>query len=92
MSGKVIKINHVKKRQERILLLTDRNVYNINPPATFFGNKIKRKMPYSGILGLSVSRFGSELVIHIFGEDDYRCESPTMKLKFVEMLVCCYCK
>jgi hypothetical protein len=41
---------------------------------------------------MTVSRFGSEFVVHVGKEHDYRFSSPNLKLKIVETLVDCYCK
>lgn len=41
---------------------------------------------------MTVSRFGSEFVIHVSKDHDYRFSSPNLKLKIVETLVDCYCK
>ena len=40
---------------------------------------------------MTVSRFGSEFVVHVQKEHDYRFSSPNLKLKIVETLVECYC-
>lgn len=67
LSAKLVKINHVNKKQERILLLTDKNLYNILPNDTFLGifTRIKRKISYDNIRSMTVSRFGSEFVVHV---------------------------
>ena len=67
LSAKLVKINHVNKKQERILLLTDRNLYNLLPNDTFLGffSRIKRKIPYENVVSMTVSRFGSEFVVHV---------------------------
>jgi hypothetical protein len=61
LSAKLVKINHVNKKQERIILLTNKNLYNILPSDTFLGlfSRIKRRIPYSNIIAMTVSRFGS---------------------------------
>ncbi len=59
LSVKLIKINHVNKKQQRILLLTNINMYNISPNDSFLSNRIKRKISYANITGMTVSRFGS---------------------------------
>ena len=41
---------------------------------------------------MTVSRFGSEFVVHVGVEHDYRFSSPNLKLKIVETLVDCFCK
>lgn len=61
LSAKLTKINNVGKHQQRILLLTNKNVYNILPDGTFMSlfTRIKRKIPWSNITAMTVSRFGS---------------------------------
>ena len=92
LSAKLVKINHVNKKQERILLLTDKNLYNLLPNDTFLGlfSRIKRKIPYENVVSMTVSRFGSEFIVHVEKEHDYRFLSPNLKLKIVETLVECY--
>lgn len=46
MSGKVIKINHVGKRQERVLLVTNRNLFNVASTRSILPNRIKRRIPF----------------------------------------------
>lgn len=66
LSTLVQKYNHVNKKQERILCITDRSVYNISP-AKFLSKllskvvsvRIKRRIPLNKIFGLTVSRFGT---------------------------------
>ena len=67
LSSKLTKINHVNKKQERIILLTDKNLYNLLPNSNFlaFFARIKRKIPYSTITAMTVSRFGHEFVVHV---------------------------
>lgn len=65
MSAKVVKVNHVNKRQERVLAVTNRHIINIASPSAIFSNRIKRLIPLTIVTGLTVSRFGNELVIHV---------------------------
>lgn len=65
MSAKVIKVNHVNKRQERVLAVTNRHIINIASPSSFLSNRIKRFIPLTKVTGMTVSRFGNELVIHV---------------------------
>jgi len=65
MSAKVVKINHVNKRQERTLLVTNKGLYNIASPTSIMPNRIKRRIPFGEIIGISTSRFGNEVVVHI---------------------------
>lgn len=87
MSATVIKINHVNKRQERALIITNIHVINAASPNSFFSNRIKRKIYLGKILGITTSRFGNEVVIHVDNEDDYRFFSPNLKTKFIESIV-----
>lgn len=87
MSAKVIKINHVNKRQERILAVTNKHLVNIASPSSFLPNRIKRKIPLAKVIGLTVSRFGNEVVIHVEGEDDYRFATHNLRNKFIESIV-----
>lgn len=87
MSAKVIKINHVNKRQERVLAVTNKNLINIASPSSLLPNRIKRKIPLSKVIGLTVSRFGNEIVIHVEGEDDYRFATHNLRNKFIEAFV-----
>lgn len=83
LSATVIKINHVNKRQERALVVTNKNVINIASPNSFLPNRIKRKIPLHKITGLTASRYGQEIVIHVENEDDYRFISINMKAKYI---------
>lgn len=55
-------------------------------------SRIRRKIPYSNVQAMTVSRFGSEFVVHVGIEHDYRFSSPNLKLKIVETLVDQWCK
>jgi hypothetical protein len=59
MSATVIKINHVNKRQERALVVTNKNVINMASPNSILPNRIKRKIPLQKITGITVSRYGN---------------------------------
>jgi serum/glucocorticoid-regulated kinase 2 len=84
----------VGKQQQRILLLTTKNLYNILPDGTFMSifTRIKRKIPWSNIKAMTVSRFGKEFVVHVENEHDYRFEVENVKMKVVETIVDLYCK
>jgi hypothetical protein len=87
MSSTVIKINHVNKRQQRVLAITNLHVLNIASPTSLLPNRIKRKIPLTHILGITTSRFGSEVVIHVDKEDDYRFFTHNLKVKYIEVIV-----
>jgi hypothetical protein len=83
LSGTVIKINHVNKRQERGLVVTNKHAINMASPNSFLPNRIKRLMELSKITGLTASRYGNEIVLHVDNEDDYRFISMNMKMKYI---------
>lgn len=95
----VIKVNHVDKKQERIILVTNKNVYNILPQdgfqnflSSFMSNtRIKRKIPYANISGVTLSRHGPEFVLHVQNEHDYRFSSTNLKVKIVQAICEGYC-
>lgn len=87
LSGLVIKINHVNKRQERALVVTNKHVINVASPNSFLPNRIKRKIPLTIITGITASRYGNEVVLHVDKEDDYRFSSINMKMKYIETII-----
>lgn len=63
----VTKINMWGMKQERILLMTTKNIFN------FKKKKIKRKIPIEKIKGVIKStKDEAEIVLHIPSEYDYR--------------------
>lgn len=93
------KYNHVNKRQTRVLVITNMNVYNITPGkkiTNFFAKmmsslRMKRKIPLSKIFGATVNRFGNEFIIHIPDEYDYRFSSDDFRDKIIETLCEAFC-
>ena len=70
-SNKIQKINHYNMSQERFLVLTNEALYNIQK------KKLKRKMKYSEIRGITFTKLSPEFVVHgIDGEYDYLFQSP----------------
>ena len=61
-SDYITKINHYGMSQERVILLTDQAVYNLKKKS------LKRKIPFSVILGITYSNSSDEFVLH--GNDD----------------------
>ena len=78
------------KRQERILVITDRHVLNIAPPSSFFAYRIKRIMLLVQISGVSLSSANGELCIHMNCEDDYRFISVHFSKRIIEILAASY--
>ena len=50
-------------------------------------NRIKRKIPLHQIIGVTTSRYGNEIVIHVDKEDDYRFISVNLKMKYIETII-----
>ncbi|EFC49629.1 myosin [Naegleria gruberi] len=70
-SGQVLKYNKNFKKQHRLLVVTDKNVYNIDEQEF----KIKRKIPLEEITGVSVSPFDDNVfVMHCPTSGDYLLE------------------
>ena len=78
----IVKINPKGKPQERVLLITNRAVYNLLP--TDYG-KCKRRVDLSAIAGVTVAVKSDEFVLHVPSEYDYRLMS-LRKREIVECL------
>ena len=69
-SNKIQKINHYNISQERYIVLTNEALYNIQK------RKLKRKIKYNEIKGITFTKLSNEFVVHgIEGEYDYHFES-----------------
>lgn len=66
MSAKIYKWNRFGMKQERIIMLTNKAVYNISK------TKIKRRIEITKIAACTVSKKGVEFVLHVPSEYDYR--------------------
>ena len=70
-SNKIQKINHYNISQERYLVLTNQALYNIQK------KKLKRKLKYSEVSGITFTKLSTEFVVHgIDNEYDYHFQSP----------------
>ncbi|KAL9653273.1 hypothetical protein ABK040_010980 [Willaertia magna] len=70
-SGEIVKYNKNFKKQNRLIIVTDKNVYNIDEQEF----KIKRKIPLEEISGVSVSPYDDNLfVLHCPKSGDYLYE------------------
>ena len=79
-SNKIIKINHFGVSQERFIVLTDEGLYN------FQKKKVKRKIKYDQIRGITYSTQSNGFVIH--GNDDeydyqYQSSEKFLILRFI---------
>jgi serum/glucocorticoid-regulated kinase 2 len=82
----VIKINKKGKEQARVLLITNNAVYNLMP--SNYG-KCKRRIPLSGLAGITASQISDEFVLHVPEEYDYRFKS-SKRVKICEILESLY--
>eukprot|EP00475_Leptophrys_vorax_P019612 TRINITY_DN2687_c0_g1_i1.p1 TRINITY_DN2687_c0_g1~~TRINITY_DN2687_c0_g1_i1.p1 ORF type:complete len:606 (-),score=162.74 TRINITY_DN2687_c0_g1_i1:1616-3340(-) len=74
-SGFELKVNRRKKKQRRLLVITERAMYNIGPPDF---SVIKRRILLHKISGISQCEEAKEFVVHVFDEYDYRyCSERT---------------
>ena len=64
-SDSIIKINKYGMNQDRVLLITDGAVYNLN---SVKDKKLKRRIDISKIRGITTSQVSDELVLH--GKDE----------------------
>ena len=79
-SNKITKINHYNISQDRFIVLTDEALYN------FHKKKLKRRIKYDQIRGITYSKQNIEFVIH--GNDDeydyyYQSNDRNLILRFI---------
>jgi len=83
-SDKINKINRYGFKQERIILLTDKAIYNIKK------GSLSRRMDYKNIDCIIVAKLSEELAIHCKDVDyDYRIVSSRRKM-IIEIISKCY--
>lgn len=80
-SADVVKFNKRHKAQPRVVMVTDRAVYNLKPK----GYSCQRRVDIANITSLTVSSTSDEFVVHVPDEYDYRLASA-YKDDFVEVL------
>ncbi len=68
----LVKINPRGKPQERVLLVTDKALYNLLPTDY---SKCKRRIPLDSLDAVTVSQASDEFVLHVPSEYDYRMMS-----------------
>jgi len=76
-SEKLVKINRKGKKQERILLLTTKAVYNLKPKAYKIS---QRRVELKDIGMITMSAGGPEFAIHVPQEYDYHLASKNKKV------------
>ena len=86
MSCPIYKFNDYKKKQERNLLITNMAVYNCK------GTDIRRKIEADKIKGISFSRIGTEFILHVPTEYDYRYASSDLRDRIVYNVLKAHCR
>lgn len=67
----IIKLNNFFMNQERVILITDKHLYNMKQKT------LRRKSPYQEIIGITNSKVSNDFVVHINNdENDYGYSSP----------------
>eukprot|EP01083_Nonionella_stella_P103382 295153_1 len=69
LCANILKINKRNKKQERVLLLTDKAIYNIK------SKSIKRRIDLSQIVAITKSSTSTEFTLNIPSEYDYRFDA-----------------
>ena len=83
-SDSIIKINKKLIEQNRILIITEKALYN------FKEKTLKRRLPIKDIIGITTSKTSNEFVIHGKGDEyDYHYKYPK-KRKIIQILAAAY--
>lgn len=82
----VVKINRREKEQTRVLIITNKAIYNVEPKNY---SKSKRRIDVEKLVSITASKVSEEFVIHIPDEYDYRFKS-NKKEKICEVLGALY--
>lgn len=87
----VTKINRKDKKQTRVMLITDKAIYNLLPGKDGISGKCKRRILIETLVAVTLSTTSDEFVFHIPDEYDYRFQTPR-KEKITEVLSSLYTK
>ena len=79
-SDKISKINKNGWKQKRIMLLTDKAIYNLKK------SSLKRRIDYKTIIGMTLSALSNEFVIHC-EEDDYDYHYSSGRRKMIVEII-----
>ena len=83
LSDKIIKINIQNEHQERNILITTKNIYNLK------NKKVQRIIPIKLLSGITTSKNSNEFVIHGKNDEyDYHYESMNKRIiiKYISMI------
>ena len=73
-SDKIYKINKYNWKQERIIIITDKAIYNLKKET------LKRRIDLKALIGITISKNSEEFVLHCSHIDyDYHYTSPRIK-------------
>ena len=73
-SDKIYKINRYNWKQERIIIITDKAIYNLKK------DTLKRRIDLKALIGITISKNSEEFVLHCSHIDyDYHYTSPRIK-------------
>ena len=73
-SDKIYKINKYNWKQERIIIITDKAIYNLKK------DTLKRRIDLKALIGITISKNSEEFVLHCSHIDyDYHYTSPRIK-------------
>lgn len=84
-SVKLSKINKKEKNQDRVLLITNKAVYNLKPKDF---RKYQRRIEIAKIWAITISTISDEIVLHVPEEYDYRykTDQKDMIAKIIKQL------
>uniref|UniRef100_A0A6A7G348 non-specific serine/threonine protein kinase n=1 Tax=Hirondellea gigas TaxID=1518452 RepID=A0A6A7G348_9CRUS len=81
-SDLLLKINRKDKEQSRVIMVTDKAIYNLMP--NDYG-KCKRRIKLEHVASVTVSQISDEFVVHVPEEYDYRYKSDK-KVKIANLI------
>lgn len=88
----IFKFNDYKKKQERSLMVTNKNVYNLKGKGRDGGYvDIRRKIELVHIKAITISKIGTEFVLHVPEEYDYRYASADKRDKIIYAILKGWC-
>lgn len=81
LSSPIFKFNDYKKKQERNIMITNLGIYNLK------GTTIKRKIDIEKVRAITVSKIGTEFIIHVPEEYDYRYASADRRDQIIYFIL-----
>jgi serum/glucocorticoid-regulated kinase 2 len=88
-SGRIVKITSKGRWNLRILLITDKAIYNLSVSSV---GTCKRRILIENVTSITASRLSSEVVLHVPSEYDFRFQTVSFResfLTFFEILCVC---